>query len=96
MAYAVARRTREIGLRRALGAGRGAVVWLVLRDVCWLAAAGLAIGVPIALGASRLLESLLFETKPNDPRALALAVATLRAASLLAGYGSDARRESIR
>ena len=93
MAYSVARRTREIGLRMALGAGRGEVVWMVLRDVCWLAAVGLPIGVPIALGASRLVESLLFETKPNDPRVLVAAVAILLAAALAAGYG-PARRAS--
>jgi predicted permease len=93
LAYGVARRTREIGLRMALGAGRGAVVWMVLRQVCLLAALGLAIGVPIALGASRLVESLLFETRPNDPLSLAAAAAALLAAALLAGYG-PARRAS--
>ena len=93
MAYAVARRTSEIGLRMALGAGRGAVIWMVLRDVCVLAAVGLAIGVPTALAASRLIESFLFETKPNDPRALALAAAILLIAALVAGYG-PARRAS--
>jgi ABC-type antimicrobial peptide transport system permease subunit len=91
MAYGVARRTREIGLRMALGAGRGAVVWMVLREVCVLAGLGLAIGLPIALGASRLVESLLFETKPNDPRALLVAVAALATAALLAAY-APARR----
>ena len=93
MAYAVARRTNEIGLRMALGAGRGAVVWMVLREVCVLAAVGLAIGVPTALGTSRLIESFLFEMKPNDPRALALAAAILSIAALVAGYG-PARRAS--
>ena len=77
MAYAVARRTSEIGIRMALGARRGVVIWMVLREVCVLAALGLAIGVPIALGTSRLIESFLFDMKPNDPRALALAVAIL-------------------
>ena len=93
MAYAVARRTSEIGLRMALGAGRGAVIWMVLREVCVLAAIGLAIGVPTALGTSRLIESFLFEMKPNDPRALALAAVILLAAALVAGYG-PARRAS--
>jgi macrolide transport system ATP-binding/permease protein len=93
MAYAVARRTSEIGLRMALGAGRGAVIWMVLREVCVLASIGLAIGVPTALGASRLIESFLFEMKPNDPRALALAVVILLTAALIAGYG-PARRAS--
>jgi macrolide transport system ATP-binding/permease protein len=67
MAYAVARRTRDIGIRMALGARRGIVIWMVLREVCVLATLGLAIGVPIALGTSRLIESFLFDMKPNDP-----------------------------
>ena len=87
MAYAVARRTREIGIRMALGARRSLVIWMVLREVCVLAAFGLAISVPIALGTSRFVESFLFDMKPNDPRALALAVAILLSAALLAGYG---------
>ena len=86
MAYTVARRTGEIGLRMALGAQRGAVVWMVLRDVSILAAAGLAIGVPTALGTSKFVESFLFEMRPNDPRALMAAVAILLSAALLAGY----------
>jgi predicted permease len=93
MAYAVARRTSEIGLRLALGAGRGAVIWMMLRDVCVLAAVGLAIGSSAALAASRLIESFLFETKPNDPRAVALAAAILLTSALAAGYG-PARRAS--
>ena len=93
MAYAVARRTGEIGLRLALGAGRGAVIWMMLRDVCVLAAVGLAIGASAALAASRLIESSLFETKPNDPRAVALAAAILLISALAAGYG-PARRAS--
>jgi len=93
MAYAVARRTNEIGLRMALGAGRGVVIWMVLREVCVLAAVGLAIGVPAALGTSKLIESFLFDMKPNDPRALALASAVLLTAAFVAGYG-PARRAS--
>jgi predicted permease len=93
MAYTVARRTREIGIRMALGARRRLVIWMVLREVCVLAALGLAIGVPTALGTSRLIESFLFGTEPNDPRALAFAVAILVCAALVAGYG-PARRAS--
>ena len=93
MAYAVARRTSEIGLRLALGAGRGTVIWMMLRDVWVLAAVGLAIGVPTAFATSRLIESFLFETEPNDPRAMALAAAILLTAALAAGYG-PARRAS--
>ena len=93
MAYAVARRTREIGLRVALGARRGAVTWMVLREVCVLAAVGLAIAVPTATATSRLIESFLFGMQPNDPQTLALAAGVLLAAILMAGYG-PARRAS--
>jgi predicted permease len=95
MAYTVARRTSEIGIRLALGARRGLVVWMVLRVVCLLAAAGLAISVPLALGASRLIESFLFDMKANDPRTLAMAVAILLSAALLAGYGPAWRASRI-
>jgi predicted permease len=93
MAYAVARRTGEIGLRMALGAGRGNVIWMVLREVCVLAAIGLAIGVPAVLASSRLVASFLFETTPNDPRALVFAAVVMLTAALVAGYG-PARRAS--
>ncbi len=91
MAYSVARRTNEIGLRLALGAGRGAVIWMILRDVCVLALAGLAIGASAALATSRLVESFLFETQPNDPVAVAVAAAILLTSALVAGY-APARR----
>jgi macrolide transport system ATP-binding/permease protein len=84
--YAVARRTGEIGIRMALGAQRGRVVWMVLRDVLALAVVGLAISVPVSLGAATLVSSLLFGVKPGDPVALAVAVAILLAAALAAGY----------
>jgi macrolide transport system ATP-binding/permease protein len=77
----------------ALGAQRGAVVWMVLRRVLLLAAVGLAISVPAALGAFQLVKSLLFETQPNDPGTLALAGVVLLSAAILAGY-SPARRAS--
>ena len=93
MAYAVARRTSEIGLRLALGAGRGVVIWMVLREVCVLAAVGLAIAVPTAAATSSLIQSFLFGMKPNDPRTLALAAGVLLVAALAAGYG-PARRAS--
>jgi predicted permease len=86
MAYTVARRTGEIGIRMALGAQRGAVVWMVLRQAFVLAAVGLVIGVPVALSTSKLIESFLFDVKPNSPASLAAAVAILLSAVLLAGY----------
>ena len=93
MAYGVARRTNEIGIRMALGASQGSVIWMVLREVGVLLAIGLAISVATAMGTSRLIESFLFGMKPNDPRTLALAVAILLSAALVAGYG-PARRAS--
>jgi macrolide transport system ATP-binding/permease protein len=93
MAYGVARRTNEIGIRMALGASQGSVIWMVLREVGVLLTIGLAISVATAIGTSRLIESFLFGMKPNDPRTLALAVAILLSAALVAGYG-PARRAS--
>jgi macrolide transport system ATP-binding/permease protein len=86
MSYKVARRTGEIGIRMALGAPRGRVVWMVLREVVLLAAVGLAISVPTALAASKLVESFLFGMKPNDPLALIGSGLTLVMAATLAGY----------
>ena len=85
MSYNVARRTGEIGIRMALGAARGRMVWMVFREVLLLAAAGLAAGIPIALLATRLVRSFLFETKPTDPISLAVAAASLVTTALLAG-----------
>ncbi len=66
-AYAVARRTTEIGLRVALGSRPAQVLWLFVRQVAWLTAVtGLALGIPLALGAGRLVSSLLFGVSPND------------------------------
>uniref|UniRef100_Q01Y62 Permease n=1 Tax=Solibacter usitatus (strain Ellin6076) TaxID=234267 RepID=Q01Y62_SOLUE len=86
MQYTVVRRTPEIGIRMALGAQRGTVVWMVLREVLILAVAGLAIAVPGALAASTLVASFLFDVEPNDPASLAAAIAILLTASLLAGF----------
>ncbi len=82
-----------VALRMALGAQRGAVIWMVLRRVILLAAVGLAISVPAALIAFRLVKSFLFETEPNNPGTLALAGVVLLGAAILAGY-APARRAS--
>lgn len=80
----------EAHLRRrnlpASVAQRSRVVWMVLREVVLLAAVGLAISVPIALAASKLVESFLFGMKPNDPLALIGSAVTLVTAAILAGY----------
>src|SRR5262249_50835084 len=93
MAYTVARRTGEIGIRMALGARRGAVVWIVLREVLVMAIVGLVIGMGWALGTSKLVESFLWGMKRNDPTALVLAVTILLCAAIVAGY-MPARRAS--
>jgi ABC-type antimicrobial peptide transport system permease subunit len=93
MSYSVERQFSEMGIRMALGAQRGAVVWMVLRRVLALSAVGLAISVPAALIASRLVKSFLFGTQPHDPGTLALAGVVLLSAALLAGY-APARRAS--
>jgi predicted permease len=86
MAYAVTRRTREIGIRLALGAQTAGVRWLVLRETLLLALIGIAIGLPAALASSRLTEGLLFELKPTDPLTITLATLLLLSIAALAGY----------
>lgn len=93
MSYNVARQVSEIGIRMALGAQRGVVVWMILRRALLLAGAGLAVSAPVAFIASRLVKSFLFETQPNDPGTLALAGVVLLSAAILAGY-APARRAS--
>jgi predicted permease len=95
VSYGVARQVGEIGIRMALGAQRGAVVWMVLRRVLLLAAVGLAISVPAALSASRLVKSFLFETQPNDPGTLVLAAVVLVSAAIFAGYAPAKRASRI-
>jgi predicted permease len=86
MAYAVARRTSEIGIRLALGARRDHILWLVLRETLWLTVAGIAIGVPAALWAAKFAKSLLFGIGVADPVTIAVTIATLMGVAALAGY----------
>ncbi len=86
MAYAVARRTNEIGIRMALGAERRKIVWLVLREVLALGAAGLTVGLGVAWATSRFVESYLFGIKHNDPWSIAMSGLVLLAVAFLAGY----------
>ena len=86
MSHAVAQRRREIGIRMALGAERGSVLWQVLRQVLALAIAGVLLGLPAVLGAGRFIESLLFGLPPVDPATFTAAGAVLIGVAVLAGY----------
>jgi len=86
MAYTVARRTREIGIRVALGAERRNVLWLVMKEVAALSVIGVAIGLPTAYVLGRFVESQLFGITANDAFTLAGATMLLSTVSLLAGY----------
>jgi predicted permease len=93
MSYDVARRTREIGIRMALGAQRRDVVGLVLRETMILVVIGVAIGLGAALGVTRLIAGFLYGLTPNDPLTIGLASMLLLTVAALAGY-LPARRAS--
>ena len=84
LVFQVARRTREIGVRMALGAGRGLIVRLVAREVALVILAGLAVGVASAYACGRYIQSQLFELRADDPLVFAIAVATLLGAAGIA------------
>ncbi len=86
MAFLVARRTREIGIRMALGAVAGNVVWLVVREVLLLVGIGIAIGLPAALALTRLLRSQLFGVASGDLATVALATVGIAAIAALSAY----------
>ncbi|HEY0704522.1 MAG TPA: ABC transporter permease [Candidatus Acidoferrales bacterium] len=86
ISYSVSCRRQEIGIRVALGASRRAILRMVLRETLFIAVAGLALGVPCALAASRLLGHLLFNVSPNDPLTLFAVALALVAIAVLAGY----------
>ncbi|HEV3218844.1 MAG TPA: ABC transporter permease [Candidatus Acidoferrales bacterium] len=86
ISYSVSSRTHEIGIRVALGAQRKTILWMVLRETLLLAAVGLAVGVPCALAASRLLGHMLFGVSAYDPATLAAVAFVLAAVAVFAGY----------
>src|SRR5262249_39474456 len=95
VSYGVTRRTNEFGIRVALGAQRGTVLWVVLRETLLLAIAGVVIGLALALAASKLVESLLFGVKPSDPLAIGFAIVAMTVVALLAGYHPARRATRI-
>ena len=93
MSYGVRRRTRELGTRLALGASRGQIIALVMKQAAIVAAAGLAVGLVVGLYAARAMSSLLYGVEPWDPIALGAAAAVLAITALGASY-VPARRAS--
>ncbi|PYT20584.1 MAG: multidrug ABC transporter substrate-binding protein [Acidobacteria bacterium] len=86
MAYSVARRTNEIGIRMAMGAGRGHVQWMVLRESLWMVAAGLTLGIPAALALTRLVREALYGIQPNDPLSFVAAGVLMAVVAGVAGW----------
>jgi predicted permease len=93
LAYAVTQRTPEIGVRMALGAERGQVRWMILRQSLVLVGVGLVLGIPAAIWSSRLIESLLFGLSATDPKVFAAAAALMLGVAMIAAY-APARRAS--
>ncbi|MGC2660758.1 MAG: ABC transporter permease [Bryobacteraceae bacterium] len=86
VSYGVARRTNEFGLRMALGAERGDVLWMVIRETSRILAIGLAAGLLIALACGRLIQSQLFGLKFSDPFTILIALAVMLSVALFAAY----------
>lgn len=95
MSYVVTRRTNEIGIRMALGAERAQVRWLVMREILFLVAIGVAIGIPAVLASSKLISNMLFGLKGADAATLLAAVAMLLLVAAIAGYVPSQRASRI-
>jgi len=95
LAYATAQRTREIGIRMALGAQRMAVVRLVLTDMAKMAGIGIVVALPVAVALSRLMRSQLFEVQPFDPVTLVGCVVVTLAMVLVAAALPARRAASV-
>jgi predicted permease len=95
LAYGVARRTSEIGVRIALGAERRQVLWMVLRQSLIVSAIGVAIGVPAAIAASRMLTTMLFGLKPGDPWSFGAAIVIVGVVAIGAGLVPARRAASV-
>ena len=86
MAYRVVRRTREIGIRIAVGARQQSVVWMMVRETLLLVAIGAALGTLASLVANRYIAGQLFGVTPRDPVAIVVAVSVLAIVTMVAGY----------
>jgi len=95
LAYSVARRTGEIGIRMALGATRSGIIRLVLGETASVILAGVGLGIALALGSTRLLSAFLYGLTPTDPSTIAIATAVLGAAATLAAYFPSRRAARV-
>jgi predicted permease len=94
MAYTVAQRTREIGIRMALGAASHNVLWMVMKEVLQLVAIGVVLGLPAAWALTRFAKSQLYGIQPNDALTIALATAGIALVAIFSGY-IPARRATL-
>jgi ABC-type antimicrobial peptide transport system permease subunit len=95
MAFVVVNRTKELGLRIALGAQQSAVAWLVMREVLMLVLIGLIVGVPVAYGLGRYVSSQLFNVPAADAWTAAIAILILTSIASLAGFLPARRATAI-
>jgi ABC-type antimicrobial peptide transport system permease subunit len=95
MSYGVTRRTREIGVRVALGAQQRSVRWMILRETLALTLSGIAIGIPSGLAATRLIASMLFGLSPNDLPTVVTMCLLLLTVAFIAGYLPARKASSI-
>jgi len=95
VAFSVGQRTREIGVRMALGAGRASVLGLVLSEAGWLAGLGTVLGLTVSIGAAMLMRGLLFEVQPWDLATLVWVACVLSASAMVASYFPARRAASV-
>jgi predicted permease len=93
--HAVSRRTREVGLRMAIGASRTSVLRMITREAVYLTLAGIILGIPLALWVGRLTRALIFGVEPTDPRVLGIAVIIFMAIGAVAGWLPGRRASRI-
>jgi putative ABC transport system permease protein len=95
MAYSVARRTREIGIRMSLGAMESTVIWMVMKEVLILVILGVVVALPAAFGLTRLVRAQLYGVTPNDPWTMAFATIGLMVVACAAGYVPAVRASRV-
>lgn len=95
LAYKVVRRTAEIGVRMAVGAQRGQVLWLIIRESLVLCALGTLLGIPAALAGARLLKAILFGLQPGDPLTLVVALGGIALVTVAASFVPAYRASSL-